>query len=157
MENDKDFMEKVADVATDVADSIVKTTSDLYQKGKAQVETARLKSDIREQHKKLGAICYALEKGYSSDCSRKDEIIAKLDALNEKLEDIENERAAEKAARDAEKNAQREAREASKTTEAKKSAPIEIKFTSEKCSECGEARIGTLMYCGYCGAKFGEQ
>lgn len=157
MGNEKEFFDKVADVATDVADTIVRTTSDLYQKGKSQVELAKLQSDVREANKKLGALCYATEKGHTQDDGRKMELIAELDALNDKINEIEAARAAEREEKEAGKAASKEAKESEKAArDAKKAArePIEIKFSSETCSVCGEARVGALQYCGYCGAKF---
>lgn len=159
MGNEKEFFEKVADVATDVADTIVRTTSDLYQKGKLQVELAKMQSDIREANKKLGAVCYALEKGYTQDDGRKAELIAELDTLNDKVNEIQAARAAEREEKEAERAANKEAKENEKTArETKKAAsangPIEIRYSSETCAACGEARVGTLQYCGYCGAKF---
>ncbi len=149
---EKDFFDKVGDVASDVADTIVKASSDLYQKGKKQVELTKMRSDQRELHKKLGAICYAMEKGYTADDAAKAELIAQLDELNERIEQIEAERAADRQAK-AEKAAAKEAEKASQNAA---QGPIEIRFDSETCSVCGEGRVGKLPYCGYCGAKFEE-
>ena len=154
MADNKDFFDKVSDVATDVADSIAKTTSELYAKGKTQVEVARTKSDIRNGYRELGRVSYALERGHISGDDKKNEIVEKLDELHEKLNTIETQRAAEKQAKETEKASQKEAREAAKAEKAAQKEPIVVKFTSEKCAECGETRVGTLQYCGYCGTKF---
>jgi hypothetical protein len=145
MDNDKDFIGKVADVANEVADSIAKTTSELYQKGKTQVELARIRSDIRDSYRALGAVCYAIEKGGEDDGERAS-IIEKLDGLNDKLKEIEAARAAEKEAKASAKAARENPR-----------GPIEVRFTGERCVDCGEPRIGTLPYCAYCGAGFADK
>ena len=154
---ENEFIDKVATVASDVADSIVKTTSDLYQKGKLQVELTKLKADLRELYRKLGIVCYAVEKGVGEE-DQKTELIEQIDELNSKIDDIETDRAAEKEVREAEKEAAKKAKQAEKAArDAQKAAnaggPIEVKFTGEKC-ECGENRIGELPYCAFCGAEF---
>ena len=154
MANNKDFFEKVSDVATDVADSIAKTTSEIYNKGKLQLEVARTKTDIRNCYRELGRVCYALERGHISGDEKKTELMEQLDELMEKLNTIEAQRAAEKQAKEEEKAAQKEAREAAKAEKAAQKEPIVVQFTNEKCVECGETRLGTLQYCGYCGTKF---
>jgi len=157
MANDNEFFDKVSNVANDMADTITKTTSDLYQKGKAQVELVKMKSDIRELYIKLGVTCYAVEKGTGDD-SQFAEFVERIDELNCKIDEIEAGRAADKEVKEAEKAAAKQAKQAEKSArDAQKAArsgePIEVKFTGDKC-ECGENRIGSLPYCAFCGAKF---
>ena len=154
MDEQKDFFGKVADVAGDVADSIARTATDLYQQGKTQVELARLRSELRDNYRKLGAIDYEMEKGAADDGAR-EAVIAKLDLLRARTGEVEQAREAEKKAKAAEKAAERGAREA--TRAAKNAGPIEVRFDSERCPVCGEARVGVLPFCAHCGEKFKEE
>jgi len=147
--DNKDFIGKVAEVAGDAVEAVVKTTNEIVAKGKQQLELARCKSDIRECYKELGAVAYALEKGLTTEPEKKNEVVARLDELHAKLEAYEAERKAELEAKEAERAAKAAEKE-------KKVEPVEIRFESERCPACGEARVGTLPYCAYCGSKFAE-
>lgn len=154
MNDQKDFFEKVADVASDVADSIARTATDLYQQGKTQMELSRLRAELREHYRKLGAIVYALERHEQADNGSREMIMAKLDDLRSKIYEVELAREAERQAKASEKAAERGAREATRTS--RNTGPIEVRFDAECCGACGEARVGTLPFCAHCGEKFKE-
>ena len=147
MDQDKDFIEKVADVAGEVASAVVKTTSDLYQKGKQQIEIVRARSDIREQYKTLGELEYALKKGRITETADRDLAIERLDELFDKVDTLEEAIKAEKERKEA-------AREAAKAEREANREPVEVRFDSERCPVCDQPRIGAFLYCASCGARY---
>jgi len=132
MKNEKEIRDKVTDVAANVKETVAKTTSELYKRGKLQVELVKLQSDIRETNKKLGAICYSLEKGHTSDDGTKAELVEKLDAINDRICEIESVIEEEKERKEYEKA---------------------VREAAKYCAGCGELRVSKMTYCGHCGSK----
>lgn len=143
-----DFVDKVAEGARDFADTVVRTTSDLIEKGKVSLEVSKLKGDRREALIALGELTYGIEKGYGGE-GAKDELVARLDEIAEKINDIESQREAERQQREDAREAERVRREAAQAAGQTTEPP-----EKERCRECGQERIGSLDYCGYCGARF---
>lgn len=147
MAQEKDFIGKVADVAGDVANAVVKTTAEIYLKGKLQIETVRLRSDIREQYKLLGEQEYTLLKGKTEDTTERDLTVERLDEQFARLETLEEEAKAEMERREAAREAARVEREQARET-------VEVRFDSERCPICEQPRIGSFLYCASCGARY---
>ncbi len=141
-------LDKIAAGARSVASSVADTAEDVVNKGKRQVETAKVKGDIRDAFASLGEAVYAAEKGTGVEGS-KEELIAKIDELNLRLNEIENERAAEKEQKETER-----AERAAKKAEDAAAAPAAAEPAAAVCPKCGAARVGTLKFCGNCGSEF---
>lgn len=155
-----DFVDKVAEGARDIAGNVVKTTGELVEKGKKSLELSRLKGERREALVALGEIAYGLAKGYGGE-GAKEGLVEQLDEIVQKINDIEAMREAERQQREEQRDAERAEREAERARrsaerQANAGGPIEIKMDHEQCKDCGQDRIGSLQYCGYCGARYEE-
>lgn len=80
-----DFLDKVLNKSKEVANSVVKTTGELVDKGKVKAAQLQTKGDIKEEYRKLGELYYGCIKSGACDEAAKDAIVAKIDELTEKL------------------------------------------------------------------------
>lgn len=159
-----DFVDKVTEGAREIADSVVKTTGDLVEKGKKSLELSKLKGDQRDTLTALGEVTYGIEKGYGSEGAKAD-LVAKLDDIAQKINDIESARETERQQREDSREAERARREVQRAQRAAETggpAAMEASDTADaeeapdkgtKCPECGQGLVEGMAYCGYCGAK----
>lgn len=146
-ENNMEFVDKMAEGARDIADTVVRATGDLFEKGKKSIELSKLRDERRDTLIALGEMTYNIEKGYGSEAAKND-LVAKMDELVQQINDIEAQRQAERQQREDAREADRVRREADRAQYEAQQAAAPV------CGHCGQARTGSLPYCGYCGAKF---
>lgn len=115
--------------AAAVADSALKTTRDLAQKGKQQVDRLALENKLRKAQEQLGAVVYSLHRTGEQN----DALVARyIDAI----EEVEAELAALGAAQEAPEEAAQPAQE-------------DVKI----CQSCGAEVDPEATFCSVCGAK----
>lgn len=117
--------------AAAVADSALKTTKDLAQKGKQQVDRLALENKLRKAQEQLGAVVYSLHRTGESN----DALVARY---IEAIEEVEAELAALGAAH--------EAPEAEAETAA-------VQEDVQICQSCGAEVDPEATFCSVCGAK----
>ncbi len=86
-----DFFDKMINKSKEVASSVAKGTGELVDKGKAKASELQTKGDIKEEYRNLGEFCYGCAKSGTCDEDEKAAIIARIDALMEKLAALETE------------------------------------------------------------------
>ncbi|MEG0913440.1 MAG: zinc ribbon domain-containing protein [Oscillospiraceae bacterium] len=142
-----DFLEKVASVGKEVAQSVVKTTGEmaqsvvkttgeLYDKSKTKINIVQAQSELKDIFLEFGEYIYKAEKSGCVDAEAKADFMSKADAITEKIEELE---AIEENAR---AQGEREAAEKSASKQ------------PQTCTACGAVRVDGAAYCGSCGAKF---
>lgn len=131
-----EFLDKVANAAKNVGQTVVKTTGGLYDMGKNKVAIAQAQGELRDIFREYGEYIYKAEKAGSVDEAAKADFTAKADALCKRIDDL-IESALEARAQEAKEAAERAA---------SKDAP--------KCPVCGAVRFEGAAYCGSCGTKF---
>lgn len=115
--------------AAAVADSALKATKDLAQKGKQQVDRLALENKLRKAQEQLGALVYSLHRTGESN----DALVARY---LQAIEDVEQELA--------QLNAEPEPGEETAAGQA------DVKI----CPACGAEVDQEATFCSVCGAKF---
>ncbi len=71
------------------ADKVVKKSGELFELSKIKISISSTKSEISTNYKKLGELVYLMQKEEGSTNTEEfDEIISKIDELNEKLTEL---------------------------------------------------------------------
>ncbi len=131
-----EFLDKVANVAKNVGQTVAKTTGDLVDKGKTKVAIAQAQGELRDIFREYGEYIYKAEKAGAVDEAAKADFVAKADALNRRIAQlIESEKLA-------------------RAQEEKEAAERAASKDEPKCPVCGAVRVEGAQFCGGCGTKF---
>lgn len=115
--------------AAAVADSALKTTKDLAQKGKLQVDRLALENKLRKAQEQLGAVVYSLHRTGESN----DALVARYIGA---IEEVEAELAALGA-----------------PAQAAEEAAGDVQGDVKICPSCGAEVDPEATFCSVCGAK----
>ncbi len=107
-------MERIISEIKDTADKVVKKSGELFELSKLKINISSTKSEISANYKILGELVYLMQKEETpTNTLEFDEIIAKIDELNEKLTELldlssalKNEKNCPKCSKSNNKNAQ---------------------------------------------------
>ncbi len=131
-----DFLDKVANAAKNVGQTVAKTTGELYDRGKIKLGIVQAQNDLKDLYREYGEYMYKAEKKGGVDAGAKEDFVGKADALNARIRELQEK---EQQLREQE---EKEAAERA----AEKDAP--------KCPACGAPRMDGSEFCGNCGVKF---
>lgn len=82
-------LDTFVDAALVVADTAVKTTVELKEKGKLRIEAGILRRKIAKNQRQLGALVYTLEKNGAANQTMVDHYVRELDGLLQELAVLE--------------------------------------------------------------------
>lgn len=81
-------MEKILSEIKNTADKVVKKSGELVELSKIKLGIAGVKSEIGTNYKMLGELVYRMQKDDETDTEKINEVIAKIDELYERLDEL---------------------------------------------------------------------
>ncbi len=117
--------DKLKTAAAALADAAVKTTGDLAQKGKKQVDMLALENKLSRAQRQLGALVYALDKNGEKNDAIVRQYINSIAEVEKEIEQLANE-----------------------TQQAENDTDIKV-----YCPQCGTEVDPDAMFCPGCGGK----
>lgn len=92
----QEYVENAKKTITSATRKVIKKSSEMYEVTKLSLKISALKGDIEEKYKEIGEIAYKSYKGDEITSESAEELFAKIDEINSKIDEYSKKLAAAK-------------------------------------------------------------